>query len=299
MTSSSAWIRVDARAQRRARRRRRRRTGPGRRGCSACRHHRLTVLILLPPSEGKSAPRRGKPLDLADPRLPRPDRRPGAGPRRAGRALRGRPGRRREDPRHRQHPARPGRAQPARCGPRRPRGPTRSTPASCTTPSTSPRSRPAAKRRATARLAVTSSLFGLVRPGDRIPAYRLSGDATLPGLGSVAGVWREHLGAGRHRGGRRRPAGRPAQRHVRRVLAAAAERAGRDGAGAARAPGHSARWSATSTRPPRAGSSARCSRTAPTRARRPSWPTRCATSAGRSRRTPAAGAQLDVVVSEL
>ncbi|MBB6629874.1 peroxide stress protein YaaA [Nocardioides sp. KIGAM211] len=52
----------------------------------------------------------------------------------------------------------------------------------------------AAKRRAGTRLAVTSSLFGLVRPADRIPAYRLSGDATLPGLGPVAGVWREALG---------------------------------------------------------------------------------------------------------
>jgi cytoplasmic iron level regulating protein YaaA (DUF328/UPF0246 family) len=51
-----------------------------------------------------------------------------------------------------------------------------------------------AKRRAGARVAVVSSLFGLVRPGDRIPAYRLSGDAVLPGLGSVAGVWREALG---------------------------------------------------------------------------------------------------------
>jgi cytoplasmic iron level regulating protein YaaA (DUF328/UPF0246 family) len=52
----------------------------------------------------------------------------------------------------------------------------------------------AAKRRAGSRVAVTSSLFGLVRPGDRIPAYRLSGDAVLPGLGSVAGVWRTALG---------------------------------------------------------------------------------------------------------
>ena len=39
-------------------------------------------------------------------------------------------------------------------------------------------------------LGLSSSLFGLVRIGDRIPSYRLSGDATLPGLGSVAGVWR-------------------------------------------------------------------------------------------------------------
>ncbi|MDI6908670.1 peroxide stress protein YaaA [Nocardioides sp.] len=52
----------------------------------------------------------------------------------------------------------------------------------------------AAKRRAAGRVAVTSSLFGLVRTADRIPAYRLSGDTTLPGLGAVAGVWREQLG---------------------------------------------------------------------------------------------------------
>ncbi|MCW2797769.1 peroxide stress protein YaaA [Nocardioides sp.] len=51
-----------------------------------------------------------------------------------------------------------------------------------------------ARRRATSRLAVTSSLFGLVRPADRIPAYRLSGGTSLPGLGPVAGVWRSSLG---------------------------------------------------------------------------------------------------------
>jgi cytoplasmic iron level regulating protein YaaA (DUF328/UPF0246 family) len=63
---------------------------------------------------------------------------------------------------------------------------------------------PAARRRAAGRIAVTSSLFGLVRPADRIPAYRLSGDTTLPGVGAVARVWREHLGpavTGAMRGG--------------------------------------------------------------------------------------------------
>lgn len=52
----------------------------------------------------------------------------------------------------------------------------------------------AAKRRLATRVAVTSSLFGLVRPGDRIPAYRLSGDTSLPATGPVAALWRETLG---------------------------------------------------------------------------------------------------------
>lgn len=50
-------------------------------------------------------------------------------------------------------------------------------------------------RRRLRRVAVTSSLFGLVSLADRIPAYRLSGDATIPGLGPVAAHWRTHLGA--------------------------------------------------------------------------------------------------------
>lgn len=49
---------------------------------------------------------------------------------------------------------------------------------------------PSAKRRATSRLLVTSSLFGVVRPMDRIPAYRLSGNASLPGVGTISSVWR-------------------------------------------------------------------------------------------------------------
>jgi uncharacterized protein len=53
---------------------------------------------------------------------------------------------------------------------------------------------PTARRRVNSRVAIISSVFGLVRPGDAIPAYRLSGDVVLPGLGPVAGVWRDHLG---------------------------------------------------------------------------------------------------------
>ena len=51
----------------------------------------------------------------------------------------------------------------------------------------------AARRRATSRLAVTSALFGLLRPGDRIPAYRLSGGVSLPGLGAVSAHWSRRL----------------------------------------------------------------------------------------------------------
>jgi cytoplasmic iron level regulating protein YaaA (DUF328/UPF0246 family) len=152
------------------------------------------VLILLPPSEGKSAPRRGKPLDLATldfPGLTRARERvlaalvdlcggdPDVAARTLGigstqldlvelnRSLRTAP---------------TARADQVYSG-------VLYDALDVATLST------AARRRATARLAVTSSLFGLVRPSDRIPAYRLSGDATLPGLGAVAGVWREHLGA--------------------------------------------------------------------------------------------------------
>ena len=51
----------------------------------------------------------------------------------------------------------------------------------------------AAKRRATSRLAIASGLFGLLRPSDHVPAYRLSGQVALPGLGPVAGHWARHL----------------------------------------------------------------------------------------------------------
>jgi cytoplasmic iron level regulating protein YaaA (DUF328/UPF0246 family) len=47
------------------------------------------------------------------------------------------------------------------------------------------------RRRAASDIAIASALFGLLRVTDRIPAYRLSGDTSLPGVGRLAGVWRE------------------------------------------------------------------------------------------------------------
>ncbi|HEY3465965.1 MAG TPA: peroxide stress protein YaaA [Amycolatopsis sp.] len=43
------------------------------------------------------------------------------------------------------------------------------------------------------RLAVTSSLFGVVSATDPIPAYRLSGGNALPSIGTVRGLWKPVL----------------------------------------------------------------------------------------------------------
>ncbi len=149
------------------------------------------MLILLPPSEGKTAPSRGKPLDLADlghPSLTRTRQDLVAALQSAS--------------------ERPDAAQLLGVGHTQLELLGRNR-----TLTTAPTARadriytgvlydslelgslsPAARRRAAHRVAITSSVFGLVRPTDRIPAYRLSGDATLPGLGSVAGAWRPVLG---------------------------------------------------------------------------------------------------------
>jgi uncharacterized protein len=163
------------------------------------------VLILLPPSEGKAAPRRGKQLDLSTLSFP------GLGPTRE-RMLAAV-----VDLCSGAHdPALPAQdevlddlaAQTLGIGPtqrdlldlnrRLPRSPTARADRVYTgvlyDALDAATLSPAAKRRAGTRLAVTSALFGLVRPGDRIPAYRLSGDTTLPGLGPIAAAWRPVLG---------------------------------------------------------------------------------------------------------
>ncbi|MFB9314007.1 peroxide stress protein YaaA [Nocardioides plantarum] len=155
------------------------------------------MLILLPPSEGKAAPRRGKPLDLtalSSPGLTEARTRVldalvalcEGDPEVAARTL--------DVPRSQLDLV----ALNARAA----SAPTARADAVYTgvlyDHLALPTLTPAAKRRATTRVAVSSSLFGLLRPGDRIPAYRLSGDATLPGLGPVAGVWRDALGPAVH-----------------------------------------------------------------------------------------------------
>jgi cytoplasmic iron level regulating protein YaaA (DUF328/UPF0246 family) len=146
------------------------------------------VLILLPPSEGKAEPRRGRPVTveglLAGPRLAVIDaleelcRGPedvamatlGVGPTQADDV--------RRNARLRELPAAP--AEKVYTG-------VLYDALGLTTLG------PAAHRRALARLAVVSSVYGLVRPGERIAPYRLAGSVALPGLGGVAVHWRAHL----------------------------------------------------------------------------------------------------------
>jgi hypothetical protein len=50
-------------------------------------------------------------------------------------------------------------------------------------------------KRAQGRVLIASALWGVVRPTDRIPYYRLSAKARLKGIGAIAGYWRPALAA--------------------------------------------------------------------------------------------------------
>jgi cytoplasmic iron level regulating protein YaaA (DUF328/UPF0246 family) len=50
-------------------------------------------------------------------------------------------------------------------------------------------------KRAQSRVLIASALWGVVRPGDRIPYYRLSAKAKLKRIGPLAAFWRPQLAA--------------------------------------------------------------------------------------------------------
>ncbi len=52
---------------------------------------------------------------------------------------------------------------------------------------------PTARERAESTLLIASGLWGLVRPGDRIPRYRFSMKPKLEGVGGLAAFWRPSL----------------------------------------------------------------------------------------------------------
>jgi len=50
-----------------------------------------------------------------------------------------------------------------------------------------------AKRRGQSQVLIVSALFGILRPHDMIPAYRLSMDVALPKIGRLGTYWKKHL----------------------------------------------------------------------------------------------------------
>ncbi|MFF4125643.1 YaaA family protein [Microbispora rosea] len=54
---------------------------------------------------------------------------------------------------------------------------------------------PEARRRADRRIVVFSALWGLLRPSDRVPPYRLSMGVRLPPMGGLAAFWRPSISA--------------------------------------------------------------------------------------------------------
>jgi cytoplasmic iron level regulating protein YaaA (DUF328/UPF0246 family) len=152
----------------------------------------VRVLILLPPSEGKTTPRRGKRLDLADLDLPALTEAREAvldalvelcatAPEDAATVLGLGPTQVDEIARNaRLRTAPTARADRIYSGVLYDALDLASLDA-------------AARRRATRWILIMSSLFGAVRPSDPIPAYRLSGGTRLPGIGTVSAFWRSHL----------------------------------------------------------------------------------------------------------
>jgi hypothetical protein len=149
------------------------------------------VLILLPPSEGKTAPAGGPPLDLdelafaAELRERREglldalEALPGLPAKRAIEKLAISPGQMEEievDAKLRQAPAAP--AADVYSGVLYER-----------------LGLPGLSARARSRVLIASALWGVVRPDDRIPYYRLSAKARLDGVGPVAAWWRQALAA--------------------------------------------------------------------------------------------------------
>lgn len=124
------------------------------------------MLLLLPPSEGKARPEGGKPVDLGS------------------LAFAGELSERRAelldavDPALRQAPAAP--AAEVYTGVLYQRLDLPDLPAP-------------ARRRAAKSVLIASALWGFVRPGDRIPYYRLPPKTKLDGIGPLAAWWRDSL----------------------------------------------------------------------------------------------------------
>ncbi len=150
------------------------------------------MLILLPPSEGKTAPARGRPVDLTT--LTRPDLAEA-----------------RTTVLHALQEASSRRDAAAVLGVGASLGAEVARNTTLTEAPTAPADQVytgvlyaaagladlsgAARRRANASVRIVSALWGVLAPGDRIPAYRLSMGTTLPGVGPLTRHWSTALGS--------------------------------------------------------------------------------------------------------
>jgi uncharacterized protein len=152
------------------------------------------VLILLPPSEGKAIVTTGAPVDLATLSFPALTSTRASVVQALDRVAHGSPARARRvlglSPRQ------DAELERDRVLMSSPAGPASAVYTGVLYDALGYRSLPAvARRRVDAWVVVTSALWGAVRMKDQIPAYRLSGDATLPRLGKVSSLWRDPLNA--------------------------------------------------------------------------------------------------------
>ncbi|UFU01676.1 peroxide stress protein YaaA [Ruania suaedae] len=149
------------------------------------------MLILLPPSEGKTPPPRGRPVDLTA--LARPDLRP-----HRIRALRELSEVSRAPDAHQRLGVGDSLAQEVRrnldlAG--APAAPAAQVYTGVLYEAAGMAGlRGTARRRANACVRIVSALWGVLSPADRIPAYRLSMTAGLPGIGALAPYWSQALG---------------------------------------------------------------------------------------------------------
>ena len=153
------------------------------------------MLILLPPSEGKAMPAQGDPLDLdalafaEELRAPRSDLL-GSLERLASRPLK--------------RAVKDLGISPGQAGDVALNGVLRQAPAAPASEVYTgvlydrldlPGLPAAARRRAADRVLIASSLWGFLRPGDRIPYYRFPAKARLSGIGAPSAWWRDALAA--------------------------------------------------------------------------------------------------------
>jgi uncharacterized protein len=145
------------------------------------------LLVLLPPSEGKTAPRRGKPLDLAtltyadeltDTRSSALDALAIAAGRPDALDVLG---------------LSPGQAAEAARDARLREEPTARASAVYTGVLYEHLDVAALGAHARRRVLIFSALWGVLRPDDRIPAYKLGAGVKLPGLGGLPALWRPVL----------------------------------------------------------------------------------------------------------